>query len=77
MLGDRIRVARERRGLTIHQLAALMECSSESIRGYERGRSVPGGESLRDMCLALGVRSDTLLGLPLRPGAPMAGAVAA
>ena len=73
----RLKAERVARGLTVEQLARVVDCSPACLRGHERGATVPNGDLLHRICLALGVRADTLLGLPLRPGAPMCGAVAA
>lgn len=64
---------RERLGLTRRDLAEDAEISESALSGYESARVTPGSDVLARLALCLGVRTDTLLGLPLRPAAPMSG----
>ena len=62
-VGERIKVAREVKGLSIRELADAMGCSDRSVQGWEAGNVTPGGVQLRALALALGTRTDYLLGL--------------
>lgn len=54
-LGARLKEAREARGLTITQLAALTGISKQSISYYEKDAQRPRGEALSKLINALGV----------------------
>lgn len=60
-IGARVREARERSKLTQEQLAEKLECSPQFISDLERGvvgLSIP---TLKGLCLALGISSDSIL----------------
>ena len=68
--GKRLREIREKRGLSQVQLAKMIAkigviqyCKSEAIGRYERGDRFPSAYKLRDICVALNVSADYLLGL--------------
>lgn len=68
--GNRLREIREKRGLTQLQAAqelAKVSCISSSSRKYfaryETDRIWPSAYKLRDICVALNVSADYLLGL--------------
>lgn len=68
--GERLRKAREKRGLTHYELAKTLAKigmitahSSIVIGKYERGEIYPSAHKLHDICLVLGVSADYLLGL--------------
>lgn len=54
-IGDKIFAYRRRRGLSQEELAKKAGMSLSTIRGYERGRSVPSAERVGQIALALGV----------------------
>jgi transcriptional regulator with XRE-family HTH domain len=70
-LAARITQHRERIGLSRRELADDAEISESALSGYETARATPGSDILARLALCLGVRADALLGLPLRPAAPM------
>jgi transcriptional regulator with XRE-family HTH domain len=59
---DRLREARERRGLTQRELANLCELGEQQIYRYETGRSEPTATHLKLVADNLGVTTDYLLG---------------
>ena len=68
--GNRLRAIREKRGLSQVQLVKMIakigvtqDCKSDAIGKYERGERFPGCYKLRDICVALNVSADYLLGL--------------
>ena len=68
--GNRLRAIREKRGLTQLQAAqelAKVSCISSSaskyFTKYETGRLWPSAYKLHDICIALNVSADYLLGL--------------
>lgn len=61
--GRRIRASREARSLSVAQLAGLCDCTPQTIRMYEDGSSVPGGDILARLSLALEMSADEILGL--------------
>lgn len=64
--GDRIRHARESRGLSVADLAAATKCSVRSVQVWEADASRPRYEQISALAMALGVSADYLLGLPRR-----------
>lgn len=63
---DRLKRARQKRGLSQTDVAALIGQTQTEYSRYERGVHEPGNENLRRLCLALNVTSDYLLGLDPR-----------
>lgn len=61
-MGDRIRMLRERRGLSQQALAVLCEVNASQVHRWERGRNEPSVESLRALARALDVSLDELIG---------------
>ena len=60
-IGSRVRDAREQSKMTQEQLAEKLDCSPQFISDLERGvvgLSIP---TLKGLCLALGVSSDSIL----------------
>lgn len=62
-LGAAARQARARAGLTQADVAEQIEISPEVYGRLERGQMLPSVVTLRKLALALGTRSDSLLGL--------------
>jgi transcriptional regulator with XRE-family HTH domain len=62
LLGERIRVERERLGLTLEQLAELTELSKPFLSRLESGDRQPAIGTLLVLARALGVTAGTLLG---------------
>lgn len=60
MIGERLRAARRRAGLTQRELAAKAGVSAMSISRYECGRRYPSGRTLLKITRALGIRASTL-----------------
>ena len=68
--GNRLREIREKRGLSqrqsvrmIAKIGVTQDCKSDAIGKYERGERFPSAYKLRDICVALNVSADYLLGL--------------
>lgn len=60
-IGVRVREAREKMSITQEQLAEKLDCSPQFVSDLERGvvgLSIP---TLKGLCLALGVSSDSIL----------------
>jgi transcriptional regulator with XRE-family HTH domain len=60
--GNRVRVARTRRGLTQSQLGERLGVKRSAVSGWEKGRSTPPQDRLYEMADALGITADWLLG---------------
>lgn len=54
-LGQKIRLARQRAGLTQEDLAARVSRTSESISNIERGQQEPGIKTVQSLAKALGL----------------------
>lgn len=63
---DIIRQAMEDKGLNASGLAKAMEVSRESVSKWLNGEAVPRADKLLRMCLLLGVKRASVLGLPDR-----------
>lgn len=59
--GQRIRQAREARGLTMSGLARAAGLSAGAVSRIERGERAPGAATLQALAQALGVRASSLL----------------
>jgi transcriptional regulator with XRE-family HTH domain len=59
---DRLRIAREQKGLTQSQLAERAGFQPSAVSHFESGRRSPSFENLRKLADALGVAIDYLLG---------------
>lgn len=62
----RLRAARKAKGLTQAEVAALVGIRQQSYYLYESGKQDPKSEVLADLCRALDVSPDYLLGLDVR-----------
>lgn len=60
-VGQRIKTAREKRGLTQEQLSELLELTPHFLSSVERGVTGISLEKLRQLCRVLNVSSDFLL----------------
>lgn len=60
-IGTRIRIARERSGLTQEQLAAVISKSTQYISDLERGVTGAKIATIADICLALNTSADFLI----------------
>lgn len=60
-IGVQVRIARERMKMTQEQLAEKLECSPQFISDIERGVVGISIPTLKSLCLALGVSSDSIL----------------
>lgn len=63
-LGQRVRAARESRGVSQESLAKRVGKTVETISNLERGKTLPGLDALQDIAAALNVRLSTLLDEP-------------
>lgn len=64
---DRLRIAREKRGLTQHQLARICGIGLNQITRYENGLIEPAAVTLGNIAQVLNVSVDYLLGLSDTP----------
>ena len=62
-VGERLRQARERRGLSQAELARRIETGPNQITRYENGQAEPSTIQLKRLARYLEVTSDYLLGL--------------
>jgi len=61
-VGQRVALARRRRGLKQGQLAEILGLAGPAgISNYEKGRNLPPGEKMEQLSVALGVTLDWLL----------------
>ena len=63
LLGYKIANIRALKKLTQQQLADKVATSRENIARYESGKTEPKAFMLRDICIALNVSADYLLGI--------------
>jgi len=63
-IGDRIRSARDRAGLTQRGLAALVDCNAFQVSRWERGAASPRADTCAKLAEALRVSADWLIGRP-------------
>lgn len=63
MIGERVLLARRRRGLSQEALAAQTTIARSVIARLERGKQTVSAERLKALARALGVSADYLLGL--------------
>ena len=61
MIGERLKRAREARGLTQGQVAAHVELDQSTVAHWERGKSRPSPEKLDRLAPLLGVDAEWLL----------------
>lgn len=61
-LGDRVRQARERKGMTQGELARASGLSPGAVSRIEHGERTPGAETVRVLAQALGLEPGELLG---------------
>lgn len=60
---DRLKIARERRGLSQRALGRILELNANQINRYEQGLTDPSTPILAHMAEVLGVTADYLIGL--------------
>ena len=63
-LGQRVRAARETCGISQEEVARKVGRTVESISNLERGKTLPGLETLQDIAAAVGIRLSVLLDEP-------------
>ena len=63
LLGQRLKDARELRGITQQQVAESLQLFKSEVCRYETSRIKPSAKRLRQFCELLNVSSDYLLGL--------------
>lgn len=69
--GERLREAREKKGVTQAQLEEALKISEHSVSRYENNRSRPHPDVLHALANFLGVTTDWLLGLTDDPTVSM------
>ena len=67
-LPERLKELREKRGCTIEQFAALVGVTRPTMSYYLSGQRSPDAETLAQICRALNVSCDWLLGLSVEYG---------
>ncbi|MBQ8375041.1 MAG: helix-turn-helix transcriptional regulator [Clostridia bacterium] len=65
----RLKELRLEKGLTQKQLAHTLKTTDDSIFSWEKGRSQPPIETIRQLCIVLDTSADYLLGLEDETGA--------
>ena len=70
-IGDRIRVLRAERGLTLDGLARLADVSRAMLSRVERGESSPTAQLLAKVCGGLGVSLSSLFAAAEAPASPL------
>jgi len=60
-VGERLRAAREARGLKQLEVATQVGTRSGDVSGWERGKFLPNAASLAYLSLTLGVSTDWIL----------------
>ena len=68
-MGDRLRQARQARGLSLRRLAALVGVSPSLISQVETGRAKPSVNTLYALANELGISLDVLLFMDTQPPA--------
>ena len=63
MVSDRIRLLRERRGLTQSALAKQLGITRSSINAWEQGISVPSTQYIVELAAIFKISTDDLLGV--------------
>lgn len=63
--GERIRAARDIRGMSTAQLAERIGCSRRSVEGWEAESARPKWEQVEGLCRVLEVSADYIYGLPM------------
>jgi transcriptional regulator with XRE-family HTH domain len=61
--GSRLRAARERRDMSVSQLAERADINVTQISHFEIGTRQPGADNIRKLAPALDITADFLLGL--------------
>ncbi len=70
-LGERLRQARERRGLSQAELARRIGAGVNQVPRYENGQAEPSPMLLKRLARSLEITSDYLLGLADHPTQPL------
>lgn len=65
--GDRLALARKKRGLSQDRLAEILNDTQQHISMWESGRNEPDSENIVRLATALGVSTDYLLGVVSDP----------
>jgi hypothetical protein len=63
MVSDRIRLLRERRGLTQSELAKQLGITRSSVNAWEQGISVPSTQYIVELATIFKISTDYLLGV--------------
>lgn len=63
MVSDRIRLLRERRGLTQSELAKQLGITRSSVNAWEQGISVPSTQNIVELAAIFKISTDYLLGV--------------
>ena len=63
MVSDRIRLLRERRGLTQSELAKQLGMTRSSVNAWEQGISVPSTQYIVELAAIFKISTDYLLGV--------------
>ena len=63
MVSDRIRLLRERRGLTQSELAKQLGITRSSVNAWEQGISIPSTQYIVELATIFKISTDYLLGV--------------
>lgn len=64
MYGERLRIARKNKNLTLINVGMRINASHTTISRYETGKLEPSLDTLKRLCEIYGVSADYVLGLP-------------
>lgn len=63
MIADRLKMLRERNGITQAEFANILGISQSALGNYERGDRVPDATIIKNICIKFNMSADYLLGL--------------
>ena len=64
MIADKIRLLREKKGITQSELAKKLGLTRSGVNAWEMGISIPSTPYIAELAIFFGVSADYLLGLP-------------
>ena len=67
-LGERIRSIRHQRGMSKTDIALYIGVGITTLRSWEDNENIPRADSLAQLCQALNVSADWMLGIERRDG---------
>jgi transcriptional regulator with XRE-family HTH domain len=73
MIGERIKMLRENKGISQNKLAAMLGLSRSSVSAWEKGLNCPTAYSLIELADIFGVSVDCILGVKAAPSIDVTG----